>query len=132
MYLSLSTLSSSFSMIFRVVSTPISEVINASSIPSRANSSIVDLPATVLANFPKKLSLVFLSPESSFSFSLLKFNSITGSESSSGAGSGSDSVSSSGSSFCMIFSTSISDNSFSFLSSFDLNKPLTLSNIPII
>ena len=117
-------------MIFRVVSTPISEVINASSIPSRANSSIVDLPATVLANFPKKLSLVFLSPESSFSFSILKFNSITGSEESSGAGS--DSGSGSGSSFCMIFSTSISDNSFSFLSSFDLNKPLTLSNIPII
>ena len=58
MYLSFSTLSSSFSIILRVVSTPISEVINTSSISSSASSSIVDFPATVLANFPKKLSFV--------------------------------------------------------------------------
>ena len=59
MYLSFATLSSNLSIIFKVVSTPISEVINTSSIASRSNSSIVDLPATVLANLPKKLSLVF-------------------------------------------------------------------------
>ena len=68
MYLSLSTLSSNFSIILRVVSTPISDVIKASSISSNTNSSMVDLPATAREILLKKFSFVFCKPASSFSF----------------------------------------------------------------
>ena len=59
---------SSLSIIFKVVSPPISEVIKASSISSRASSSTLDLPATARESFPKTFSLVFSKPLSSLSF----------------------------------------------------------------
>ena len=68
MYLSFATLSSNFSIILSVVSTPISEVIKASSISSSASSSIVVLPATARESLLKTFSLVFSKPLSSLTF----------------------------------------------------------------
>ena len=62
------TLASIFSIIFNVVSTPTSEVINISSRLSRTSSSTRDFPTTALAILPKKESLVFSRPLSRFSF----------------------------------------------------------------
>ena len=61
-YLSLSTLSCRASTILRVVSTPISEAIRASSIASRRSSSTFDLPTTTLERRSKKLRFVFAVP----------------------------------------------------------------------
>ena len=58
-YLSLSTRASRLSTIFKVVSTPMSEATRASSMASRTESSILDLPAMVLDSLWKKPSFVF-------------------------------------------------------------------------
>src|ERR1700749_4506293 len=56
-------------MIFSVVFTPTSDVTKTSSRSSSTSSSTVDLPATTLVIFEKKLSLVFSKPVSSASCS---------------------------------------------------------------
>ena len=73
-YLSLATRSSIRSMIFRVVSTPTSEVTSTSSKSSSTSSSTFDFPATALDSLLKKLDLDFSSPLFSvcfFSFELV-------------------------------------------------------------
>ena len=73
MNLSFATLSSSFSIILKVVSTPMSDAIRASSILSRIESSTLDFPATALASRSKIPLLVFSRPSSNALFSSFDF-----------------------------------------------------------
>ena len=66
--LSLATLDSIRSIIFKVVFTPTSLEIRTSSRSSRKSLSIVDLPAMILFNFEKKEVLDFSNPLSKESF----------------------------------------------------------------
>ena len=71
--LSFETRSSIRSIIFSVVSTPTSELINTSSRLSSTSSSTLDLPTTARESFLKTLSFVFSNPLLRFSFfSLVK------------------------------------------------------------
>ena len=70
-YLSRATRSSIRLMIFNVVSTPISDVIRASSRLSSTSSSTVDLPVMARAILSNTLCLVFSSPLSRISFLFL-------------------------------------------------------------
>ena len=61
-YLSLATLISILSIIFRVVLTPTSDVIKISSNLSKTSSSTLLFPIIAFEIFPKKVELVFFNP----------------------------------------------------------------------